>query len=205
MTTYSSTAPTATTRCARSAREHQRASPSRSWTGSCWPARRSTTRSTIDRSCLFGQGETVDDTDEKAEVLDALVEHLVPGRTADARSRAGRRVAQDARDPATDRRGISQDPHRWSDRRRGGSVAARSGRASFRCRYEPAHRSTPTTCATASTSPITRRTTRAERPTAWSKVPPSTAAVPREDLDPLAALLVTRMPKAIPRSGIKQA
>jgi nitroimidazol reductase NimA-like FMN-containing flavoprotein (pyridoxamine 5'-phosphate oxidase superfamily) len=35
---------------------------------------------------LFGQGERVDDPDEKAAVLDALVEHLVPGRTADARA-----------------------------------------------------------------------------------------------------------------------
>ena len=34
---------------------------------------------------LFGRGEKVDDPDEKARVLAALVEHLVPGRTADAR------------------------------------------------------------------------------------------------------------------------
>lgn len=34
---------------------------------------------------LFAQGERVDDPEEKAVVLDALVEHLVPGRTADAR------------------------------------------------------------------------------------------------------------------------
>ena len=35
---------------------------------------------------LFGNGETVDDPTEKAAVLDALVEHLVPGRNADARA-----------------------------------------------------------------------------------------------------------------------
>lgn len=35
---------------------------------------------------LFGHGERVDDPDEKAAVLDALVEHLVPGRTAEARA-----------------------------------------------------------------------------------------------------------------------
>jgi nitroimidazol reductase NimA-like FMN-containing flavoprotein (pyridoxamine 5'-phosphate oxidase superfamily) len=35
---------------------------------------------------LFGEGERVDDPDKKAAVLNALVEHLVPGRTADARS-----------------------------------------------------------------------------------------------------------------------
>lgn len=34
---------------------------------------------------LFGRGEKVDEPDEKARVLAALVEHLVPGRTADAR------------------------------------------------------------------------------------------------------------------------
>jgi nitroimidazol reductase NimA-like FMN-containing flavoprotein (pyridoxamine 5'-phosphate oxidase superfamily) len=34
---------------------------------------------------LFGNGEVVDDPAEKAIVLDALVEHLVPGRSADAR------------------------------------------------------------------------------------------------------------------------
>jgi nitroimidazol reductase NimA-like FMN-containing flavoprotein (pyridoxamine 5'-phosphate oxidase superfamily) len=35
---------------------------------------------------LFGTGQLVDDPDDKARVLDALVEHLVPGRTADARA-----------------------------------------------------------------------------------------------------------------------
>jgi uncharacterized protein len=35
---------------------------------------------------LFGHGEAVDDATEKASVLHALVEHLVPGRTADARA-----------------------------------------------------------------------------------------------------------------------
>jgi len=35
---------------------------------------------------LFGRGERVDDPTEKARVLDALVEHLIPGRTADART-----------------------------------------------------------------------------------------------------------------------
>jgi hypothetical protein len=34
---------------------------------------------------LFGHGERVDDPDEKATVMHALVEHLVPGRTAEAR------------------------------------------------------------------------------------------------------------------------
>ncbi len=35
---------------------------------------------------VLGQAEVIDDDGEKAEALDALVEHLVPGRTADARS-----------------------------------------------------------------------------------------------------------------------
>jgi nitroimidazol reductase NimA-like FMN-containing flavoprotein (pyridoxamine 5'-phosphate oxidase superfamily) len=35
---------------------------------------------------LFGTGQRVDDPTEKAAVMDALVEHLVPGRTADARA-----------------------------------------------------------------------------------------------------------------------
>jgi nitroimidazol reductase NimA-like FMN-containing flavoprotein (pyridoxamine 5'-phosphate oxidase superfamily) len=35
---------------------------------------------------LFAQGDRIDDPDQKAAVLDALVEHLVPGRTADARA-----------------------------------------------------------------------------------------------------------------------
>jgi nitroimidazol reductase NimA-like FMN-containing flavoprotein (pyridoxamine 5'-phosphate oxidase superfamily) len=34
---------------------------------------------------LFGTGERVDDHEEKATAMEALVEHLVPGRTADAR------------------------------------------------------------------------------------------------------------------------
>jgi uncharacterized protein len=35
---------------------------------------------------LFGRGEKVEDSADKAEVLDALVEHLIPGRNADARA-----------------------------------------------------------------------------------------------------------------------
>lgn len=35
---------------------------------------------------LFGVGERVDDPEEKAEAMHRLVEHLVPGRTADARA-----------------------------------------------------------------------------------------------------------------------
>jgi nitroimidazol reductase NimA-like FMN-containing flavoprotein (pyridoxamine 5'-phosphate oxidase superfamily) len=35
---------------------------------------------------LFGAGERVDDPGEKAEAMHRLVEHLVPGRTADARA-----------------------------------------------------------------------------------------------------------------------
>jgi len=35
---------------------------------------------------LFGDGHRVDDPDTKAEIMNALVEHLVPGRTAEARA-----------------------------------------------------------------------------------------------------------------------
>jgi nitroimidazol reductase NimA-like FMN-containing flavoprotein (pyridoxamine 5'-phosphate oxidase superfamily) len=35
---------------------------------------------------LFGRAEIIDDPEEKAKALEALVEHLVPGRTRDARA-----------------------------------------------------------------------------------------------------------------------
>ncbi len=35
---------------------------------------------------LFGKSELIDDPEEKAKALEALVEHLVPGRTRDARA-----------------------------------------------------------------------------------------------------------------------
>lgn len=43
---------------------------------------------------LFGTGKRVDDPDEKASVLHALVEHLVPGRTADARAASPEELRQ---------------------------------------------------------------------------------------------------------------
>ena len=68
---------------------------------------------------IYGTATEVTDHDEKRRALDAVVEHIVPGRGADAEVAKRSRVRR-PRDPGADQRSVSEGTDRWSEGRRRG-------------------------------------------------------------------------------------
>ena len=91
---------------------------------------------------VFGPHDAVDDVDEKRAALHALVEHVVPGRTADARPPSESELRSDVGACGCRSRGLGQGAHRRPDRRRADDLdPARSGPASYRSSPPTARRS----------------------------------------------------------------
>ena len=77
---------------------------------------------------IYANATEVTDPEEKGAAMAALVEHIVPGRGADAReSDSGRAPSHPGRSGAVGR-GVRQDPHRRAEGRSRGSADCRSGR-----------------------------------------------------------------------------
>ena len=65
---------------------------------------------------VFGTATEVTDPAAKAAAFDAFVEHVVPGRTADARRPSDKEIKATSVAAASARRGLGEDPHRRPDR-----------------------------------------------------------------------------------------
>ena len=77
---------------------------------------------------VYGTGTEVTDVEEKRAALAAVVEHIVPGRGADALSSDRRRAPCHPGGPCPPGRGVRQDPDRWAEGRSRGPRPAGVGR-----------------------------------------------------------------------------
>ncbi len=69
---------------------------------------------------LLGRARAVASEPEKLAAMEAIVEHIVPGRWAEARKPTDNELRGHLGARAADRRGLGEDPHGTADRRRAG-------------------------------------------------------------------------------------
>ena len=99
---------------------------------------------------LLGTARAVDAHAEKLAALEAIVEHIVPGRWARRAPADRERAEGDGGARAPDRRGLGEGPQRPAARRRGGLRAAGVGRRDPARAASRARRSPTRGCAPAS-------------------------------------------------------
>ena len=90
---------------------------------------------------VVGTATEIIDPAEKLRALEAIVEHVAPGRARERAPALGEGAAGDAGRDAAARRGVGQGAHGPAEGRRGGLRARRSGRASCRSRSSRSSRS----------------------------------------------------------------
>ena len=76
---------------------------------------------------ILGQGREIEDPERKDRALRAIVEHIVPGRSDDARGPSRKELKATEVIELVDRRGVGEDPDRAAGRRRRGHGSAGVG------------------------------------------------------------------------------